>query len=66
MSYASQNFMDHEHGGWYKLLNRENQKSVIRNQRPPKQITILYPPFMKSLKRFNRKNRRSNRDHRLF
>ncbi|WHY73953.1 AGE family epimerase/isomerase [Fictibacillus enclensis] len=26
LAYASKNFMDHQHGGWYKLLNRENQK----------------------------------------
>ncbi|MDN4527544.1 AGE family epimerase/isomerase [Fictibacillus fluitans] len=36
LSYASENFIDHEHGGWYKLLNRENQKYSDTKSTAPK------------------------------
>ncbi|SDM55048.1 Mannose or cellobiose epimerase, N-acyl-D-glucosamine 2-epimerase family [Fictibacillus solisalsi] len=36
LDYASKNFIDHEHGGWYKLLNRENQKYSNTKSRAPK------------------------------
>ncbi|WP_370296201.1 AGE family epimerase/isomerase [Rossellomorea marisflavi] len=35
-SYSADNLMDHEHGGWYKLLDRENEKYSQEKSSPPK------------------------------
>ncbi|PAD25583.1 hypothetical protein CHH62_11380 [Niallia circulans] len=35
-TYSAQYFMDHEHGGWYTLLNRENEKYSNVKTSPPK------------------------------
>ncbi|WP_342389184.1 AGE family epimerase/isomerase [Salinicoccus bachuensis] len=34
--YSSEHLMDHAHGGWYKLLNRENQPYSDVKTSPPK------------------------------
>ncbi|MGD6896717.1 AGE family epimerase/isomerase [Bacillus infantis] len=35
-AYSSDHLMDHEHGGWYKLLSRENKKDSQVKSSPPK------------------------------
>ncbi|MGN7481482.1 AGE family epimerase/isomerase [Priestia megaterium] len=36
VTYSSEYLIDHEHGGWYKLLNRENKRYSNVKSSPPK------------------------------
>ncbi|CAM5360251.1 Sulfoquinovose isomerase [Streptomyces afghaniensis] len=49
-TYSAQYFMDHEHGGWYTLLNRENVKYSNVKTTPPKTdyhpITACYQSIL--------------------
>ena len=40
-SYADKHFVDHEYGGWYRILNRDGQK--YSNEKSPAAKTDYHP-----------------------